>query len=221
MARIARIVMPEYPHHVIQRGNRRQEVFFSDYDREYYLSLLETFTRKNNVEVVAYCLMSNHVHLILVPHDEEGLCQAVGEMHRRYTRMINFREEWKGYLWQGRYKSYVMNEGYLYQAIRYIERNPVRAKVVRYAEEYQWSSARAHVFRERNSVLSERMNYIDFTEWQEYLREPDNGTDRELFKKHESTGRPIGDDAFIIKVETSLNRVIRKQKPGPKPKVVN
>ena len=124
MARIARVVIPNYPHHVIQRGNRNQDVFFSDKDKQAYIDILHEHASRAGVAFWAYCLMDNHVHLIAVPDHENSLARGIGEAHRKYTRMVNFREGWRGYLWQGRFNSYVMDERHLYAAIRYVERNP-------------------------------------------------------------------------------------------------
>jgi putative transposase len=124
MARIARVIATGYPHHVTQRGNRRQRTFFNDEDYAVYLELLSEWTRKHDVEVWAYCLMPNHVHLIVVPGTQDGLARAIGEAHRRYTRRINFREGWKGHLWQERFSSFPMDENHLLTAVRYVEMNP-------------------------------------------------------------------------------------------------
>ena len=113
LARIARAVAPGLPHHVTQRGNRRQQTFFCDGDYDGYLELMSTWCREHDVEIWAYCLMPNHVHLIAVPEREEGLMLAIGEAHRRYTRMVNFREGWRGHLWQGRFASFIMDERHL------------------------------------------------------------------------------------------------------------
>ena len=130
MARLARLVIPGLPHHVTQRGNRRQQTFFNDGDYAAYLELMAEWCREEGVEIWGYCLMPNHVHLIAVPKTEDGLRRAIGEAHRRYTRRINFREKWRGYLWQGRFASFIMDEPYLLAAARYVELNPVRAKLV-------------------------------------------------------------------------------------------
>ena len=103
MARLARVIAPGLPHHITQRGNRRQQTFFSDDDYQSYIDLMAQWCGAHQVEIWAYCLMPNHVHLIAVPHSAEGLRRAVGEVHRRYTRMVNFREGWRGHLWQGRF----------------------------------------------------------------------------------------------------------------------
>ena len=130
MPRIARIIAPGIPHHVTQRGNRRMETFFRDEDYQAYLSLMAEWCRKYNVAIWAYCLMPNHVHLIAIPETEEGLRLAVGEAHRRYSAMINRRQKWTGHLWQGRFSSFPMDETYLLAAVKYIEMNPVRARLV-------------------------------------------------------------------------------------------
>jgi len=127
MPRIARVVAVGEPHHVIQRGNRRQIVFFHDGDKQAYLKILKLHSRLFEFQVWAYCLMDNHVHLIIVPEKEDSLVKGIGEIHKLYTRMVNFREGWRGYLWQGRFKSVPLGEHYLYAAVRYVERNPVRA----------------------------------------------------------------------------------------------
>lgn len=124
MARIARIVVPGMPHHITQRGNRPQETFFKEDDYREYISLMSASCHLHGVEIWAYCLMSNHVHLIAVPKQDESLRSAIGEAHRRYTRSINFRQNWSGHLWQERFASFPMNESYLLAAARYVELNP-------------------------------------------------------------------------------------------------
>jgi len=113
MARIARVIAPGLPHHVTQRGNRLQQTFFEPEDYQAYLALMAEWCGKLHVQIRAYCLMPNHVHLIAVPETEEGLARAIGEAHRRYTRRINFREGWRGHLWQERFASFPMDERYL------------------------------------------------------------------------------------------------------------
>ena len=145
MARLARIVVPGVAHHVTQRGNRRQETFFEDEDYRVYLTLLGEWCGRCGVAVWAYCLMPNHVHLIVVPQSEDGLRRGLGEAHRRYTRRINFREGWRGHLWQGRFASFALDERHLLRAARYVELNPVPAKLCRMPWRWPWSSAAAHV----------------------------------------------------------------------------
>jgi putative transposase len=145
MARIARVVVPGFPHHVTQRGNRRQQTFFCDDDYLAYIDLMAEWCRAYNVAIWPWCLMPNHVHLIAVPANAEGLARAIGEAHRRYTRRINFREQWRGHLWQERFASFPMDNRYLLATARYIEMNPVAANLVRNPGEYPWSSVRAHL----------------------------------------------------------------------------
>jgi putative transposase len=140
MARLARVVAPGFPHHITQRGNRRQQTFFCDEDYQRYVELMAEWCNALEVEILAYCLMPNHVHLIAVPQSADGLGRAIGEAHRRYTRMINFRERWRGHLWQGRFASFVLDEPYLLTAARYVELNPVRAGLVGAPSRYRWSS---------------------------------------------------------------------------------
>jgi len=152
MARIARAVAPGIPHHITQRGNRWQETFFGAEDYQAYIGLMREWCGYWKVEVWAYCLMPNHVHLIAVPPSEDGLRRAIGEAHRRYTRRVNFREGWRGHLWQGRFASYPLDEPYLLAAARYIEQNPVRAGLAGTPWEYPWSSAAAHVAGEDDAL---------------------------------------------------------------------
>ena len=184
VARMARVVVAGMPHHVIQRGNRRQDVFFNDEDRQAYLKILQEQSRKYDVEIWAYCLMRNHVHLIAAPRQEPSLALAIGETHKRYTRMINFRERWRGYLWEGRFKSFVLDEVYIYAAVRYVERNPVRAKIVTKAEDYYWSSARAHVSRLDDQVLSEFYLMDEIEDWSQYLEQEDRGEEDGTVRPH-------------------------------------
>ncbi len=145
MARLPRIVVPYAPHHVTQRGNRREPIFFEAGDQEVYRDLLANQIARNRVEIWAYCLMPNHVHLIAVPSDEDGLGKAIGETHRRYTNFINARGRWSGHLFQSRFASVVMDDAHLISAVRYVSLNPVRARLVPRAEDWAWSSVRAHL----------------------------------------------------------------------------
>lgn len=216
MARLARVVVPGYPHHIIQRGNRRQKVFFSDDDRRAYLDYLKLYAKPAGVDFWGYCLMDNHVHIIAVPDKEDSFARGFADAHKRYTRRINFREEWRGYLWEGRFKSYPLSEFHLYAAMRYIERNPVRAKIVKNAWDYPWSSARVHVFKKEDPLLDKSFLMREIRDWKAFLSEEDEPGNSNLFKTHAGTGRPLGDDAFIEVLEKMTGRELKKQKPGPK-----
>src|SRR5258706_825766 len=171
MARLARVVATALPHHVTQRGNRRQQVFFDEADYQTYRELLAEGCRAADVAVWAYCLMPNHVHLILVPRDEDGLRAALGEAHRRYTRKVNFREGWRGYLWQGRFASFPMDEDYLLACARYVELNPVRAKLAASARAWRWSSARAHLAGRDDGLVSVAPLLERVSDWKNFLSE--------------------------------------------------
>ena len=220
MARIARAVAPGMPHHVTQRGNRRQQTFFSAEDSQAYLELMAGSCRKHQVEIWAYCLMPNHVHLIVVPETKECLGLAIGEAHRRYTRRINFREGWRGHLWQGRFSSFIMDEAHLLACTRYVELNPVRAGLVKKPEQWRWSSARAHV-KAQDDILVNHKPLLELVKkpWDRFLALGLKESEIGLFRRHESTGRPLGADSFVARVERRLGRTLKPQKPGPKGKV--
>ncbi len=216
MARIARIVVPGHPHHIIHRGNRREKVFLNDSDKQTYIHYLEKYSKKEGVEFWAYCLMDNHVHFIAVPKEEDSFGKGFKEAHKHYTRMINFRENRRGHLWEGRFKSCVLSEKHLYAAMRYVERNPVRAGIVKKPEDYPWSSAKAHIRKKKNLFLSDNFVIKEIPDWQNYLAEEKSKIDESLFVRHADSGRPLGDDNFIDTLEKKTGKKLRKKKPGPK-----
>ena len=192
MARLARLVIPGLPHHITQRGNRRQQTFFNDDDYAAYVELMSDWCREASVEIWCYCLMPNHVHLIAVPKTEDGLRRAVGEAHRRYTRRINFREKWRGYLWQGRFASFIMDEPYLLAAARYVELNPVRAKLVRSAERWPWSSASAHLSGRDDRLTKAAPLLAMVADWRGFLNSALPEHEVQDLQHHTRTGRPLG-----------------------------
>jgi putative transposase len=218
MARLARVVAPGIPHHVTQRGNRRQQVFFNDDDYVTYRALLAEGCRAAGVAVWAYCLMPDHVHLILTPSDRDGLRAALGEAHRRYTRHVNSREGWRGYLWQGRFASCPMDEAHLLACARYVELNPVRARLARRARDWRWSSARAHLAGKDDGLVRVRPLLALAPDWRDFLAEGLSAADREAIRAGERTGRPLGSARFVARLEKRLDRPLAKRKPGPKPK---
>ena len=216
MARLARVILPGYPHHIIQRGNRRQDVFFRESDYEQYLELLKTGCQQERIEIWAYCLMTNHVHLILKPNKQSNLGKAIGETHRRYTRMINFREHWKGYLWQGRFASYPMEKRWLLKTAAYVKLSPVKAGLVKKAWDYRWSSVHAHLSGKDKQGIIQPEKLLKLTgDWKIYLKEAQEFQADE-FEQHERTGRPLGSKRFIERAEHLLNKELKKKKPGPK-----
>ena len=218
MARLTRVVAPGVPHHVTQRGNRRQQVFFGDEDYAAYRALLAEGCRAAGVAVWAYCLMPNHVHLILVPREPDGLRAALGEAHRRYTRRVNLREGWRGYLWQGRFASFPMDETHLLAAARYVELNPVRARLTRRARDWPWSSARAHLAGKDDGLVRVRPLLALAPDWRDFLAAGLEISDHEAIRAGERTGRPLGSQRFVARLERRLDRTLARQKPGPKPR---
>lgn len=217
MARIARIIAAGIPHHVTQRGNRRMTTFFRDEDYQEYIGLMAEWCRKCSVEIWAYCLMPNHVHLIAVPESEDGLRRGVGEAHRRYSRMINFREGWRGHLWQGRFASFPMDESYFLAAARYVEMNPVRAGLVQEAALWPWSSTQAHLAGLDDQLVKVAPLLEMAGDWNLFLGA---ATDEELerIRCHERSGRPLGSENFVEQLESALDRLLKSGKPGPKGK---
>lgn len=232
MPRLARAVIPGIAHHVTQRGNRRLPVFFSDFDRRSYLSLVAQGCAKAQVRCLAWCLMENHVHLILVPSDVDGLRAALGEAHRRHTRAVNQRQEWTGYLFQGRFASYPMEPAHLMAAVRYVERNPVAAGLVGAAADWPWSSARSHIAGRRQSddpLTDLTALSAAVPNWRAML---DLGLEAgglagedlvlaEAIEQRLRTGRPLGTADWIAERESELGRSLLPARRGPKIKPAN
>jgi len=229
MARLSRIVIPGVPHHVTQRGNRRQPIFFSDEDRLFYLGLLREGCAKARVECLAWCLMDNHVHLILVPADADGLRAALAEAHRRYSSRINAREGWTGYLFQGRFASYPMDDAHLMAAVRYVERNPVAAGLVAHAQDWRWSSARSHVSGRRmagDPLTNVAALGAHVRNWKAMLRHgleagdlgPEGEAESEAIEARLRTGRPLAAETWIAEQEAALDRKLAPARRGRKAK---
>jgi putative transposase len=210
MARIARAVAPGIPHHITQRGNRRQQTFFNDGDYQSYLELMSEWCLKFQVKTWVYCLMPNHIHLIAVPEPKDGLNLVIGEEHRHYTRRINFREGWRGHLWQGRFSSFIMGERYLLACTRYIELNSVRAGLAKEPGDWYWRSVSAHM-KGKDDILVKTKPLLEMVNipWEKFLSIDAQEPEIELFRKHERTGRPLGEDPFITKIEFLLNRKLK------------
>ena len=220
MARLARLVVAGFPHHITQRGNRRQETFFCDEDYAAYVELMADWCGERGVEIWAYCLMPNHVHLIAVPASEDSLGRAIGEAHRRYTRRINFREKWRGYLWQGRFASFVMDEPYLLAAARYVELNPVRAGLTVDAANWPWSSAKAYLSGRDDRLVRVAPMLAMVTDWGGLLNSAIMEEELLALREHGRTGHPLGSTAFVDRLEQTTGRVLRPKKPGRPPKLL-
>ena len=217
MTRLARLVVPGVAHHVTQRGNNRQRTFFEDSDYALYLDLLAESSARARTEVWAYCLMPNHVHIVLVPSDEDGLRRSFAELHRRYTGFVNARARRTGHLWQGRYGSVAMDEAHLFHAVRYVSLNPVRAGLVARARQWPWSSVRAHLAGKDDHVVRvapvlERVgNFASFL-----AQRFDEDAAYAALRRAETIGRPVGDADWLQALEARTGRRLRPRKRGPK-----
>lgn len=228
MPRIGRIVLPYYPHHVVQRGHNRQVVFAEPRDYTRYLETLASFKDEYGVKVYAYCLMTNHVHLLLAPETMAGLGQLMKRLAGRQTRYHNRLEGRTGTLWESRYKSSpVDSERYLLACSRYIELNPVRARMVAMPEDYGWSSCRFHVGQSACEWLDEDPCYrmlgteraIRQERYQQFLRQGIPEGEWKTIREAIRRGQLTGTDRFIDEVETILGKRIEKRRPGRPRKV--
>ena len=220
MPRIARVVIPGTPHHITQRGNRLEDVFFCDDDRQKYLELLHHYSQKKGLLIQAYCLMSNHVHLIAVPNTKQSLSAVLKPVHLMHTQHINLSRGLTGRLWQGRFFSCPMDDSHTISAVRYVERNPVRSGLVDSAEDWPWSSAPAHCGLSKDDILSDPCNLTSMMpqgQWKTWLQESWEGrhtTEVELIKECTRTGRPAENDAFIDNLEKNTGRSLRARGAG-------
>ena len=205
MPRRARTVFANIPHHITQRGNRREDVFFTDNDRKQYLTWLKEYCDQHQVEILAYCLMTNHIHLVAVPANETGLQNALKPLHMRYAQRFNRQRGWTGRVWQGRYFSSPLDNSHLWAAIRYVERNPVRAKIVRKAENYPWSSAAGHCAKTRDNIITSNPSwwkrFSSMDDWPGWLAEGDEPEKLMLLRRNIEKGLPCGSDQFIKQLE--------------------
>lgn len=216
MPRIARVIATEYPHHVTQRGNNRATVFFDDQDRCTYLELLTKYSEKFSLQIWAYCLMDNHVHLLTVPEKDNSLARGIGLTNQVYTQYLNRKLNQSGRIWQNRFFSCLVDsDEYLWTVARYIERNPVKAGLAENAEDYDWSSAKAHLTFTKDDLLqspswleeADRINYAEFILYNDETAENN-------LRKATRSGRPFGSDRFIDQMEFQLNATLRSRKPG-------
>ena len=221
MARMTRLVVPGYPHHVTQRGNRRQQTFFCEGDYRHYIALMSESAGQAETEIWAYCLMPNHVHLVMVPSSADGLRATLGEAHRHYTRHINFRQGWRGHLWQERFHSFLMDEDYLLATVRYVESNPVAAGLCRHPGEWPWSSARAHLESTDDILVIVKPMLDRIADWEAYLSSSTRSDRAESIRRHNRTGRPLGNTEFIKILEKQTGKTLTPKRPGPKPTSTN
>jgi putative transposase len=210
MPRQARIVVPGHPYHVTQRGNSRQPIFQEDYDRLQYLSWITDYSLQYHLSVLGYCLMDNHVHLIVLPQSDNALAKTLSITHMRYAQYFNKKRNGSGHLWQGRFYSCILDESYLTAALRYVERNPVRAKMVEQPWEWEWSSAAAHVGQTDGRIPLVALNSLTGMSahaWKQFINAEDSTGEFNEIRTHTMTGRPLGTDSFI----TRLSRLLGKR----------
>lgn len=220
MARLARIVLPGVAHHVTQRGNRRERVFFEDGDYALYLDLLAEASQRSRVSIWAYCLMPNHVHIIAVPSDPEGLGRTFRHVHRHYAGYINARMRVTGHLWQGRFSSVAMDEPHLVSALRYVARNPVRAKLCRHPEEWRWSSTAAHMAGEGDRFVDVGPALDRVGDFAAFLGQDfDEAMSYAGLRNAESVGRPVGSKEWLADMEQRTGKTLAPPRRGPIPKI--
>ena len=222
MPRLPRLVLPGIPHHVTQRGNRRAQVFFEAGDYALYRDLLAEAAVKAAAEIWCYCLMPNHVHIVVVPSDEDGLRRTFAEAHRRYTGYLNARNRWTGHLWQGRFGAVAMDEAHLAAAVRYVSLNPVRARLVARAEDWRWSSVSAHLAGEDDALVRVAPVLERYGRFADFLGEAqDDAAAWRRLRMSETSGRPLGSEAWLEELEARTGRILKPRKRGPKPKTEN
>lgn len=203
------------PYHITQRGNRKGDVFFCEEHRKLYLDLLEEYAERYRLDVLAYCLMTTHIHLVSIPQAADSLARTLHALNTRYTRMINAERSWSGHLWQGRFFSTALDERHLMAAVRYVERNPVRAGMVKEAEGYPWSSAGFHLGLRGDSLLrSETLWGSPVEGWRELLGKPEDDETLDRIRKRTGTGFPCGDDSFVAKIGRLLGRDLTPRPRG-------
>jgi putative transposase len=196
-------------HHVTQRGTDRQIVFYTRRDRQVYLGLLKEHSLRAGLAVLAYCLMPNHVHLIVIPNEEDTLAVALRRTHGRYAQYLNARRQRSGHLWQNRFFSCPLDWSHLWTALRYVERNPVRAGLVDQAEEYAWSSAKCHLGGQNRPQLVDMAFWAEAggaERWKALLASSDERWEMRLLERSTYAGKPLGSKEFCDDVGTLIER---------------
>ena len=199
-----------------QRGNRREPTFFEDTDYVLYRSLIAEAATKAGAEVWCYCLMPNHVHMIVVPSDADGLRRTFAEAHRRYTGHINARNRWTGHLWQGRFGAVAMDEAHLAHAMRYVSLNPVRARLVASAQDWPWSSVRAHLAGKDDGLVRVAPVLARYGNFADFIASPEDEEASRMLRRAETIGRPLGDADWLAQLEARTGRTLMPRKRGPK-----
>lgn len=209
MPRIGRVIVVGLAHHITQRGNYRQKVFEKREDYIKYINWINEYSKKYGIQIQAYCLMNNHVHFIAIPNNKDSISKTFDYTHMRYSQYKNIEKKASGHLWQGRFYSCVLDERHEIEAMRYIERNPVRAKLVKKAWEWEWTSAGEHIGSSEShiQIIKDKESLImNKKEWKEFLCEKDQDEFIKEIRQKTSTGRPLGDESFIEKLEKEFEK---------------
>ena len=217
MPRQARVVAAGVPHHITHRGNNRQDVFLSDEDRRRYQNLLREQLEPCAVDLLGWCWMSNHIHLIAIPRLPDSMSRLIMRVHSRYAQNFNRRYERTGHLWHSRFYSCALGAGHLQTALLYVDRNPVRAGMVDYATAYPWSSARGHVSGEDSVKLLSWTGLDEIGgcgDWEEWLNRPADEEATERLRRATLTGTPFGGPDFLAELERPAGRTLRPRPAG-------
>lgn len=221
MARLARVVVPGIAHHVTQRGNHKEAVFFNEEDRRVYLASLTENSLRYGVRLLGFCLMTNHVHMIAIPEREDSLAKTFGRTHVDYARWQHIRQRQSGHLWQNRFFSCPLDAGHCWTALRYVELNPVRAQMAPNAWDWPWSSARAHVDAADSDIPLDLESWRACwspPKWRETLEQDvEEAAFRARLRQATLTGRPLGSAGFARAMEAAVNRPLGPRKRGRKP----
>lgn len=203
MPRAPRLVVPGLPHHVTQRGIRKKTTFFDVADYLAYIVLAKKYMAKARIDIWNYCLMPNHVHMIVVPETAASLAKFFGPVHCRYAARVNSAHGWQGHMWQQRFYSTVMDERHALAAMRYVELNPVRAGLCDRPEEWRWSSACANLGLVIDPLVNTDATRSLVDDWSTYLGEAISSEMMSSIRKHTQSGRPAGSEFFVRNLETS------------------
>ena len=223
MPRRARVIVPGLPHHITQRGNNRQQVFYSPDDRRLYLALLTRYARRYGTHITGYCLMTNHVHLVVVPQHEHSLARTFGQTHAEYALALNHSEKRSGHLWQNRFFSCPLDAAHLENAMRYVELNPVRAGLTAMPWDWPWSSARAHSLEGASDAVldgSRELDAWDYASWKQSLLAGISQAECDSIRRATHTGEPLGSRAFLRQLERHAGRrlqVLPRGRPAKRP----
>jgi len=227
MPRKSRFFIPNVPNHVVQRGKNRDPVFFEDSDYQFYLSTLFEALTKYEGQLHAYVLMTNHVHLLITGKEESSVSRIMQYIGRRYVPYINHKYGYSGSIWEGRFKSNLIDTSeYLFVCMKYIELNPVRANMVERPEAFRYSSFHGNALNRADILLTEHEEYLKFSDNKDIrcsmyrsLFDADlDKDDLQSIREGYKSGTPIGSERFIQKIEQALDRKVGKTKPG-RPKV--